>query len=178
MSRIGKKPVLIPEKCEVSLNQDNVINVRGPLGQLSYQVPQEIAVEIKGHEVLVSRSSEIPSIRSKHGLVRSLIFNMVHGVTKGYEKRLELIWAGGKVMLEGNTLKFDVNFIKTEIIPPEGINIKLDRGNKITVSGIDKQKVGEVAAKIRDVLPPEPYKQKGIRYENEVIRKKAGKAKA
>ncbi len=175
MSRIGKLPISIPDKCEVKI-EGSKVQVKGPLGTLFLDVPELITVEVEDKKILIKRGSDLPTIRSKHGLIRSLINNMVDGVIKGYEKRLELVWPGGKVKMEGNTIKFDINFIKSEVVPPEGITIKVER-TKISVSGIDKQKVGEVAAKIRAVRRPEPYKQKGIKYENEVIRKKAGKAK-
>lgn len=176
MSRIGNQIIEIPAKTEIKIDKQRV-TVKGPLGSLNLDVPEEISVEKDDKSIIVKRSSDFPSVRSKHGLVRSLLNNMVIGVTKGYEKRLELVWPGGKMKQVGKDIQFDINFITTTVTPPEGVKIEVGKANKIIVSGIDKQKVGQTAAKIRDVQPPEPYKQKGIRYENEYIRKKAGKAK-
>lgn len=174
MSRIGKQPITIPDKVEIKLEAETII-IKGPKGQLSqFQLPG-ITCVIKEQECLVQRSDETKSSRSKHGLMRSLLSNMIVGVTEGFEKQLEVVGIGYKVRLEGKQLVFNIGFsheVKYNVA--EDIEVSVD-ANKIKIKGIDKQKVGQIAAAIRDLKKPEPYKGKGIRYQNEVVRRKAGK---
>lgn len=176
MSRIGKLPVTIPEKVNVSLNED-VLKVTGPLGELTQKIHPRVKVEIKGNLIQVKVAKpEDKFERSLWGLFRVLINNMVTGVTKGYEKKLEINGVGFKAAVSGQKLNLNVGFSHPVIfsIPP-GIAIKVEK-NVVTVTGADKQSVGETAAQIRAIKPPEPYKGKGIKYLDEVIRRKAGKA--
>jgi len=202
MSRVGKKPILIPKGVEVKIEGQKVV-VRGPKGELSQEVLPEIKVEVKDNQILVSPAGKtsksqrdqdlkqvhLPILSLPHkrrgladkqtkafrGLTRALIANMVKGVTDGYEKKLEIMGIGFRAKLEGNHLVLEIGFTHpVKIICPAGINFSVEK-NIITVSGIDKQLVGEVAAKIRNAKKPEPYKGKGIKYINEVIRRKAGK---
>jgi large subunit ribosomal protein L6 len=174
MSRIGKKPVTIPENVRVIINHK--IAVQGPLGELTWQLPQGIEVVEQENKLLVSRQNDSKEARSLHGLTRSLISNMVEGVTKGFRKTLELSGIGFRAALSGNKLVMSVGFSHpVEIESPEGITFQVS-GNKITVSGINKEIVGKIAAQIRAVRPPDIYKGKGIRYEGEVVRLKPGKA--
>lgn len=174
MSRIGKKPIDLPENVQVEVNHK--VAVKGPLGDLSLKIPQEIKVEKQESRLIVSRRKESKEAASLHGLTRSLIANMIEGVTNGFKKTLELSGIGFKANLAENKLVMSVGFSHTvEIEPPDGIMFKVS-GNKITVSGISKEMVGRLAAQIRAVRPPDVYKGKGIRYEGEVIRLKPGKA--
>jgi large subunit ribosomal protein L6 len=150
--------------------------VNGPLGELSQEVPQRIAVEQGERELVVSRPTERGEDRALHGLTRSLVANMVDGVTKGFEKRLEIQGVGYRANLRGQALDLAVGFSHTVVVqPPDGITFEVPAPNQIVVKGIDKQKVGQVAADIRRVRPPEPYKGKGIRYEGEYVQRKVGK---
>ena len=177
MSRIGKKPITIPEGVEVKM-EDNLVKVKGPKGELQREVPAEIKVEIKEKELLVSPQKETKRTKALWGLSRALLSNMVEGVSQGYIKKLEIEGVGYKAVLEGEDLVLNVGFSHpVEIKKPEGITFSAEK-NAITISGIDKEKVGQIAAKIRKVKPPEPYKGKGIRYEGEEIRRKAGKKAA
>ncbi len=174
MSRIGKKPISISEGVEVKIEGQNVI-VKGPKGELQKEVRPEIKVEIKENEILVSPGKETKKTNAFWGLTRTLIFNMIKGVTEGYEKKLEIQGVGYKANLEGEDLVLQVGFshpVKMDKV--EGIKFEVEK-NIITISGIDKELVGQVAAKIRKVRPPEPYKGKGIRYVGEEVRRKAGK---
>jgi len=174
MSRIGKKSIQIPEGVEVKI-EGNAVSVKGPKGELQREVRPEIKVAIEGKEILVSPSKETKRTNAFWGLTRTLIFNMIEGVKDGYEKKLEIQGVGYKANLEGEELVLQVGFshlVKIEKI--EGISFSVDK-NIITVSGIDKQLVGQVSAKIRAVKPPEPYKGKGIRYQGEYVRRKTGK---
>jgi large subunit ribosomal protein L6 len=180
MSRIGKKPVLVPKGVTVSV-LDNVITVKGPRGELKQTVDRDIRVEVKDEQVELARPTDQIRHRALHGLYRSLVFNMVKGVTEGYKKQLELIGVGFKASSQGNLLDLALGFSHNIVfeIPKE---LKLvtaqEKGEnpKITLEGADKQLVGQVAAKIRSLRKPEPYKGKGVRYVGEVVRKKAGKA--
>ena len=175
MSRVGKQPVTIPEKVEVEI-QDNTVLVKGPKGTLSWKYPAEITVKIKDHEIWVTRSGETKSQRSLHGLTRMLIANMVEGVTNGYQKSLEINGVGYSAEMKGKSLALNLGLSHQVLItPPEGINLTIPKNLVITVSGADKQLVGEIAAKIRSIAPAEPYKGKGIRYTDEKIRRKTGK---
>lgn len=177
MSRIGKKPILIPDKIEVKVEGQKVI-VKGPLGELFCEVLPEIKVSVNSQEILVSVQKETKKSKAFWGLTRALINNMVEGAQKGFKKILELQGIGYKVKLEGEDLVLDVGFTNSvKINAIQGVKFLVEK-NKITISGIDKGLVGQIAAKIRKVRPPEPYKGKGIRYEGEQVRKKLGKKAA
>lgn len=174
MSRIGKKPIEIPKGVEVKI-EDNVVIVKGPKGELQKKIRPEIKVEIKENEILVSPEKETKKTNAFWGLTRTLIFNMIKGVTEGYEKKLEIQGVGYKANLEGEDLVLQVGFshpVKMDKV--EGIKFEVEK-NIITISGIDKELVGQIAAKIRKVRKPEPYKGKGIRYLGEEVRRKPGK---
>lgn len=174
MSRIGNKEIIIPQNVQVDLGSKVV--VKGPKGELSLMIPSKIVVEKKEAVLRVSRKDEDKESKSLHGLIRSLIANMVVGVTDGYKKTLELSGIGFRANLTGNKLVLNVGFSHlVEIEPSEGVTFAVS-GNKIAVSGIDKEVVGRVAAQIRKVRPPDAYKGKGIKYEGEVLRLKPGKA--
>jgi large subunit ribosomal protein L6 len=163
MSRIGKKPIEIPAGVSVSLDPGRVI-VNGPLGELNQQVPQRMKLEQADGEIIVSRPTERGDDRALHGLTRSLIANMVEGVTKGFEKRLEIQGVGYRAALRGQSLELSVGFSHPVVIePPAGITFEVATPTEILVKGIDKQQVGQTAAEVRAVRPPEPYKGKGIR---------------
>jgi large subunit ribosomal protein L6 len=177
MSRIGRKPITIPSGVNVAVADNNEITVKGPKGELSYTAPEALTVEIADGSLLVSRPDDQRDHRSLHGLSRTLINNMVVGVTDGFRKNLEIQGVGYRAAMDGQVLVLNVGFSHpVRFSPPEGIAYALDGQTRIAVSGIDKQAVGEEAARIRRVRPPEPYKGKGIRYEGEVVRRKAGKA--
>lgn len=174
MSRIGNKEIIIPQNVQVDLGSKVV--VKGPKGELSLMIPSKIVVEKKEAVLRISRKDEDKESKSLHGLIRSLIANMVVGVTDGYKKTLELSGIGFRANLTGNKLVLNVGFSHlVEIEPSEGVTFAVS-GNKIAVSGIDKEVVGRVAAQIRKVRPPDAYKGKGIKYEGEVLRLKPGKA--
>ncbi len=176
MSRIGIKPVNIPENVEVNIDGNNYALVRGPKGQLEQQLPKKITIEVEGTEINVSRKSEEKEYRSLHGLTRTLLNNMVTGVTEGYQKTLEIVGVGYRAQKQGNKLVLNVGLSHpVEMEDPEGIETSVEGTNKIIVKGIDKQQVGNYAAIIRDWRRPEPYKGKGIKYSDEVVRRKAGK---
>lgn len=176
MSRIGIKPVNIPVNVEVNIDKNNFAVVKGPKGQLEQQLPKIISIEIDGAEITVSRESEAKEYRSLHGLTRTLINNMVTGVTEGYQKTLEIVGVGYRAQKQGNKLILNLGLSHpVEMEDPQGIETVVEGTNKIIVKGIDKQQVGNYAAIIRDWRRPEPYKGKGIKYSNEVVRRKAGK---
>lgn len=176
MSRIGIKPVNIPANVEVNIDDSNYAVVKGPKGQLEQQLPKIMNIEIEGKEVKVSRESDAKELRSLHGLTRTLINNMVVGVTEGYQKTLEIVGVGYRAQKQGNKLILNLGFSHpVEMEDPKGIETAVEGTNKIIVKGIDKQQVGNYAAVIRDWRRPEPYKGKGIKYSNEVVRRKAGK---
>lgn len=175
MSRIGKKPVEIIKGVEVKVT-DGLISVKGPKGTLTFDAPKEIKVKVSEGKVIFERGSDSKEIKAKHGLTRALVANMVKGVSEGFNASLELVGVGYKVVKQGKNLQLSVGYSHpVEIIPPEGIEFIVEGANKIKVLGADKQVVGQVAADIRGVRPPEPYKGKGIRYSGEIVRKKAGK---
>ena len=175
MSRIGKLPVAIPAGVEVKLEEGNVITVKGPKGTLTRKLVDDLDIKVEGSEVIVTRPSDLKRYKSLHGLTRTLIFNMVEGVTNGYTKELEINGVGYRAAKAGKKLTLTLGYSHpVEMEDPEGIETKVD-GNKITVSGIDKEKVGQFAAEIRTKRPPEPYKGKGIKYTTETIRSKVGK---
>lgn len=182
MSRIGKQPVVIPSGVTITVT-DGVMTVKGPKGELSQKLNPLVNVEVTESEVIVTRDSDAREKRSLHGLTRSLIQNMVIGVTEGYQKRLEINGVGYRFKIAGKKLTLNLGYSHPiEYTAPEGIEFKDDpevkKGNVLIVSGIDKQKVGQTAAEIRSFRKPEPYKGKGIKYEDEYIRRKAGKAAA
>jgi large subunit ribosomal protein L6 len=174
MSRVGKKPILIPQGVEVKVEGQNVL-VKGPKGELNFEVRREIGIEIKDNNVIVFPQKQIKKVAALWGTTRAIIANMVKGVVSGYEEKLEVIGIGFKAKMEGGTLVLEVGFshpIKIE--KPENINFTIEK-NIITITGINKELVGQIAAKIRKVKVPEPYKGTGIKYIDEIIKKKAGK---
>jgi len=178
MSRIGKKPIPIPNGVEIK-QDGNVLTVKGPKGTLTREFRPEINIAIEGNVITVTRSSDEPFHRSLHGLTRTLIANMIEGVTKGFSKGLELVGVGYRASLQGKKLVLAVGKSHpVELEPWEGIEIEVPAPNKIIIKGIDKEKVGVFAANVREQRPPEPYKGKGIKYENEYIRRKEGKTGA
>ena len=176
MSRIGNKPIEIPAGVNVSLSRGRVM-VNGPLGELSQRVPRRVSIEQRDGELVVSRPTERGEDRALHGLTRSLVANMVDGVTKGFEKALEIQGVGYRAALRGSDLELNVGYSHPVLKKaPQGITFEVPTPTQVLVKGIDKQQVGQVAAEIRALRKPDPYKQKGVRYEGEHIRKKAGKA--
>ncbi|MDP9185181.1 MAG: 50S ribosomal protein L6 [Actinomycetota bacterium] len=177
MSRIGKKPVEIPSGVEIAVDATNVVTVKGPRGSLTQTIHPNITVTVDDGAVRVERPDDEGFNRGLHGLSRTLIANMVDGVTKGYEKRLQIIGVGYRAALKGKDLEIQVGYSHPVLVPqPEGIEFEVPAATSIVIRGNDKQQVGEVAANIRKIRKPEPYKGKGIRYEDEYVRKKAGKA--
>ncbi|WP_084038502.1 50S ribosomal protein L6 [Demequina sp. NBRC 110053] len=175
MSRIGKYPVSVPSGVDVTID-GAVVTVKGPKGSLTHTVASPITVEKGDEGIAVNRPNDERVAKSLHGLTRTLIANMVEGVTNGYEKKLEIVGTGYRVALKGKELEFALGFSHPVVIaPPEGITFAVEGPTKFSVAGIDKQQVGEVAANIRKVRPPEPYKGKGVRYAGEHVRRKAGK---
>lgn len=175
MSRIGKQPIEIPAGVNVSISPGRVM-VNGPLGELTQQVPARMKIEQSDGSIVVTRPTERGEDRALHGLTRSLIANMVEGVTKGFEKRLQIQGVGYRAALRGNALEVNVGFshpVTKEA--PAGITFEVPSATEIVVKGADKQQVGEVAAEVRKIRPPEPYKGKGIRYDGEYVRRKVGK---
>lgn len=176
MSRIGKVPVSVPAGVEVNLDGQTV-SVKGPKGSLSYTAPELIEVAQEDGGLAVKRVDDSQDARAQHGLARTLINNLVVGVTDGFERKLEIVGTGYRVIAKGDTLEFTLGYSHpVAMTAPEGITFNVEGPTKITVSGIDKQLVGEVAANIRKLRKPEPYKGKGVRYEGEVVRRKVGKA--
>jgi large subunit ribosomal protein L6 len=175
MSRIGKQPIPIPSTVNVSVSPGRV-QVNGPLGELSQAIPQRMAVEREEDTIVVRRPTERGEDRALHGLTRTLIANMVEGVTKGFERRLEIQGVGYRAALRGTSLELSVGYSHTVVKDaPAGITFEVPVPTQIVVKGVDKQQVGQTAAEIRRVRPPEPYKGKGIRYEGEYVRRKVGK---
>jgi large subunit ribosomal protein L6 len=175
MSRIGKQPIELPSGVNVAISPGRV-QVNGPLGELSQNVPARMQIDQDDGTLVVKRPTERGDDRALHGLTRSLVANMVEGVTKGFEKRLELQGVGYRAALRGTDLELNVGFSHPVVIkPPQGISFEVPDATSVLVKGIDKQQVGEIAAQVRKVRPPEPYKGKGIRYEGEYVRRKVGK---
>jgi large subunit ribosomal protein L6 len=175
MSRIGKQPIEIPDGVNVAVDPGRVM-VNGPLGELTQQLPLRIKIERRDDQLVVTRPTERGEDRALHGLTRSLVANMVEGVTKGFEKRLEIQGVGYRAAMRGASLELSVGYSHPVVKEaPAGISFEVPAPNQIVVKGIDKQHVGQVAAEIRKVRPPEPYKGKGIRYEGEFVRRKVGK---
>jgi large subunit ribosomal protein L6 len=175
MSRIGKRPIELPAGVTVSVDPGRVM-VAGPLGQLTQAVPARMKIEQSDGEVTVTRPTERGEDRALHGLTRTLVANMVEGVTKGFEKRLELQGVGYRAGLRGSALELNVGYSHPVVVePPQGITFEVPAPTQVVVKGLDKQRVGQTAAEVRAVRPPEPYKGKGIRYEGEYVRRKVGK---
>ncbi len=178
MSRIGKVPILIPKDVKVKLT-DSILEVVGPTGRLTHRIPSEIQISIEPEQILVKRPNDHRTTRSLHGLTRVLIANMITGVTRGFEKRLEIQGIGYRADLQGNILRLTLGFSHPVLFSlPEGVKVEVERQTRMRVKGIDKQLVGSVAAQIRSLKPPEPYKGKGIRYADEYVKLKVGKTKA
>jgi large subunit ribosomal protein L6 len=176
MSRIGKRPIPIPDKVTIAI-EGQAVSVKGPKGQLSLTLVPEVAVSQDGGTLLVTRVNESRVARQRHGLSRTLVANMVEGVSQGFQKRLEIQGVGYRAQVQGSNLVLSVGYSHPVTIePPTGIQIAVENNTNVTVSGIDKEIVGNIAASIRAVRPPEPYKGKGIRYSGEVVRRKVGKA--
>ncbi len=176
MSRIGKKPVDLPKGVQVAV-KDGVLEVKGPKGTLSRVLHEQVDVKVDGQTLLVSPKSEALELRRFHGLTRTLVSNMVHGVTTGFTKRLKLVGVGYRAATTGTTLNLTVGYSHpVNFQPPTGIEIKVESQTVVVINGADKELVGQVAAKVRGVRPPEPYHGKGIRYEDERIVTKVGKA--
>lgn len=175
MSRVGRKPIAVPPDVKVSLS-DGVVAVEGPKGRLTQDIHDDIKMEIKESQLTLTRPSDSRRHRAMHGLYRALIANMIVGVNKGFEKSLEIEGVGYRAEKVGKAISFSLGYSHPiALVLPEGIEVKLEGANRLTVSGIDKQLVGQVAANIRSLRPPEPYKGKGIRYADEHVRRKAGK---
>ncbi|MDD2751814.1 MAG: 50S ribosomal protein L6 [Candidatus Omnitrophica bacterium] len=178
MSLIGKKPIAVPKDVKV-LAENGQVMVEGPKGKISRSLSHRINLELKDNQVFVKRLGDSKLDRSMHGLYRALIANMIKGVTEGYTKELEIIGTGFKAQLQGSKLVITVGFSHpVNFTVPEGIKIETPKATQLVIRGIDKEKVGEIAAEIRAVYPPEPYKGKGIRYVGEYVKKKIGKAQA
>ena len=178
MSRIGKKPVAIPKDVKVEA-KDGQVYVEGPKGKLSRPMSYRISLEVKDNQAIFKRSGETKLDKSLHGLYRALIAGMVKGVTEGYKKEMEIIGVGFKAQVQSNSLNMQLGFSHpVNFTIPQGIKIETPKPTQIVISGIDKEKVGEVAAEIRAICPPEPYKGKGIRFAGEYIKKKVGKSQA
>jgi len=176
MSRIGRLPIDIPAGVTVSVDGQNVA-VKGPKGELTLVIAEPIQATVEDNQVLVSRPDDERSSRALHGLTRSLIANQIIGVTQGYSKGLEVVGTGYRVAAKGSDLEFALGYSHPITVnPPAGISFAVEGNNKVTVNGIDKQLVGEVAANIRKLRKPEPYKGKGVRYAGEIVRRKAGKS--
>lgn len=178
MSRIGKKPVSVPKEVKIQIDAGNIL-VEGAKGKLTRAISPRIKLEVKDSQVLVSRLYNTKADRALHGLYRALVFNMIEGVSQGYVKELEIIGVGYKAQVQGNKLNMSLGFSHpVNFNIPEGIKIETPKPTLLVIRGIDKEKIGEVAAEIRAVYPPEPYKGKGIRFVGERVKKKLGKAQA
>ncbi|MBR4060818.1 MAG: 50S ribosomal protein L6 [Lachnospiraceae bacterium] len=176
MSRIGRMPIAVPAGVTVEIAENNVVTVKGPKGTLTRTLAPEMDIKLEGAEVVVTRPNDLKRMKSLHGLTRTLINNMVVGVTNGYEKKLEVNGVGYRVAKSGKKLTLNLGYSHpVEMLDPEGIESVVEGQNIIIVKGIDKEKVGQYAAEIRDKRRPEPYKGKGIKYSDEVIRRKVGK---
>lgn len=181
MSRIGKQPVVLPSGVSVTISNDNLLAIKGPKGELKQAVDRDIVIEVKDNQVTFSRPTDQIRHRAMHGLYRSLVSNMVKGVTEGFKKNLELVGVGFKASNQGNVLDLSLGYSHNIIFEvPKEISVKTaqEKGEnpKIYLEGIDKQLIGQVAAKLRGLRKPEPYKGKGVKYSDEVVRRKAGKA--
>ena len=178
MSRIGRKPIEVDKNVKVKI-EAGIVSMESAKGKLSYQLPWGIEAKLEDNKIIVERKNNTKDLRAKHGLARALLANMVEGLKNGFKKELEIVGVGYKVQMKGKTLVMNLGFSHpVEINPPEGIKISAASNTRIVIEGIDKALVGEVAAKIRAIYPPEPYKGKGVRYLGEQVRKKLGKAMA
>ncbi len=176
MSRIGKNPIPVPEKVAVNLNGLSV-TVKGPKGELQRTLPDGVSISQVDNTIVVSPTSQHRKSRERHGLCRTLVANMVEGVSKGYSKKLEIVGVGSRAQVKGKNLVVSAGYSHTiEVVPPAGISFAVENNTNVTVTGSDKELVGNEAAKIRAIRPPEPYKGKGIKYEGERIQRKAGKS--
>tara|TARA_Y100001968_G_scaffold42899_1_gene32964 strand:- start:17 stop:556 length:540 start_codon:yes stop_codon:yes gene_type:complete len=176
MSRIGKKPISVPDKVEVTIEGLSV-TIKGPKGELKRTLPQGVLVSHQENIITIAPANEKRTSRERHGLCRSLVANMVEGVTQGYSRKLEIIGVGSRAQVKGGTLVVSAGYSHpVEVVPPNGITFAVQNNTNVTVSGVDKELVGNEAAKIRAIRPPEPYKGKGIKYEGERIIRKAGKS--
>jgi large subunit ribosomal protein L6 len=176
MSRIGRKSIQIPDKVKLDVSEAGDVTVEGPKGRLQWSLPRQISLKVEGKEASLSRSAETRSVKALHGLSRSLINNMVAGVSQGFQKSLEIHGVGFRAQVQGANLTMSLGFSHPIVFPiPDGIKITVQENTKLLIEGIDKQKVGQVAADIRAFYPPEPYKGKGIRYTGEQILRKEGK---
>jgi len=177
MSRIGKLPIVVPGGVTVTIEEGNQLTVKGPKGTLSRKLSPDMNIAQEDGRLVITRPNDLKRFKAMHGLTRTLINNMVVGVTEGYTKRLEIVGTGYRASKSGNKLTLNLGYSHpVEMIDPEGVESVLDGNTKIAITGIDKEKVGQYAANIREKRPPEPYKGKGVKYENEYIRRKAGKA--
>ena len=177
MSRIGKLPVVIPAGVTIDLKEGNMLTVKGPKGTISRRLSPDMNIAQENGQLVITRPNDLKRFKALHGLTRTLINNMVVGVTEGYTKRLEINGTGYRAAKAGNKLTLNLGYSHpVEMTDPEGVESVVEGNNKIVISGIDKEKVGQYAANIREKRPPEPYKGKGIKYETEHIRRKAGKA--
>lgn len=178
MSRVGRKPILIPKGVTVAVEGETV-RVEGPKGKLSRMVPAALTISLQDSRLLVQRSSDHRTVRALHGLTRALLANMVQGVTEGFEKKLEIVGIGYRAQLQGRALQLTLGYSHPVIFPlPEGIQAEVDKQTSVTIRGADKELVGQTAAKLRALRKPDPYKGKGIRYVGEMIRRKVGKKAA
>lgn len=176
MSRIGRQPVAVPPEVSVDIASNNVVTVQGPKGTLTKNLPTEMTIKVEKGKIVVARPNDLNKMKALHGLTRTLIRNMVIGVTKGYEKTLEINGVGYRAAKSGKELTLTLGYSHPVVmIDPKGIECSVEGQNKIVVKGIDKEKVGQYAAEIREKRKPEPYKGKGIKYANEHIRRKVGK---
>ena len=176
MSRLGKSPISLPDKVEVKI-ADGMVNAKGPKGTISIPAQKGISIKVEGNRLIVVKDDQVDMPKTTHGLFRALINNLVIGVSKGFEVRLSLVGVGYRAAVQGQKLDLQLGFSHpTQINIPKGVNVAVDKSVTIIITGIDKHLVGQFAAAVRGMKPPEPYKGKGIRYENEVVRKKAGKA--
>jgi large subunit ribosomal protein L6 len=175
MSRIGKKPIPVPQGVKIAV-EGNTVRVEGPKGQLSQRVPESVSVKIESDVLTVDRSSDHRNVRALHGLTRSLLANMVHGVKDGFERKLEIVGIGYRAQLTGRNLQLALGYSHPVIFPlPDGVQAEIERQVSITLKGADKALLGQVAAKLRALRKPDPYKGKGIKYAEEQIRRKVGK---
>lgn len=178
MSRVGRKPIPVPKDVKVAIGPE-VLKIQGPKGKLETPVPPGISFSLEGAELKCDRAGDARQQRAFHGLARALAQNAVKGVTEGFSKELDIVGVGYRAQVEGNKVVFSLGYSHPVVFPiPEGIKVAIDKQTRVTISGIDRQQVGQVAAEIRGLRKPDPYKQKGIRYVGEVLKKKAGKAGA
>ncbi len=176
MSRVGKKPIEVPADVTVTIDKNNEVTVKGPKGELTRTFNADIKIELEGNVVTLTRPSESKDHRTIHGTTRALLANMVEGVSKGFERNLELVGVGYRASLQGEKLVLNVGYSHpVEFTPEDGLVVEVPTNTKISIKGINKERVGALASNIRQVRPPEPYKGKGIRYEGEVVRRKEGK---